>query len=248
MKFSIITATYNSEATIEDALKSVASQSYSNIEHIIIDGGSKDNTLKIIENYKDKIAYFVSEPDKGIYDALNKGINAATGDVIGFLHADDLFYSNLVLEKTAKQFSENITDSIYGDLLYVSKENTEKVIRNWKAGKYSLKKLKRGWMPPHPTFYVKKDVYVNFGTFDTDFKIAADYDFILRVLGKYKISTNYLPEIMIKMRVGGESNKNINNIIRKMKEDVNALKKNNLGNWQTVFLKNIIKIPQLFLK
>jgi glycosyltransferase len=248
MKFSIITATYNSEATIEDALKSVASQSYSNIEHIIIDGGSKDNTLKIIENYKDKIAYFVSEPDKGIYDALNKGINAATGDVIGFLHADDLFYSNLVLEKTAKQFSENITDSIYGDLLYVSKENTEKVIRNWKAGKYSIKKLKRGWMPPHPTFYVKKDVYVNFGTFDTDFKIAADYDFILRVLGKYKISTNYLPEIMIKMRVGGESNKNINNIIRKMKEDVNALKKNNLGNWQTVFLKNIIKIPQLFLK
>jgi glycosyltransferase len=248
MKFSIITATYNSEATIEDALKSVASQSYSNIEHIIIDGGSKDNTLKIIENYKDKIAYFVSEPDKGIYDALNKGINAATGDVIGFLHADDLFYSNLVLEKTAKQFSENITDSIYGDLLYVSKENTEKVIRNWKAGKYSIKKLKRGWMPPHPTFYVKKDVYVNFGTFDTDFKIAADYDFILRVLGKYKISTNYLPEIMIKMRVGGESNKNINNIIRKMKEDVNALKKNNLGNWQTVFLKNIIKIPQLFFK
>lgn len=248
MKISIITATYNSQDTIADAINSVASQTYKHIEHIIIDGKSTDNTLEIINENSGRISKLISESDTGIYDALNKGIKNATGDVIAFLHADDIYVDNTIIEKAANLFHEKQTDSIYGDLLYVSKENTNKIIRNWKAGEYSFSKLKRGWMPPHPTFFVKKEIYKQYGLFNTDFKIAADYDIILRFLGKHKISTAYLPVVMIKMRVGGESNKSIKNIIKKMKEDVKALKKNNLGGRQTVFMKNIIKIPQILSK
>ncbi len=248
MKFTIITATYNSQNTIAGAINSVASQTYKNIEHIIIDGVSTDNTLSIVKNNSGKISKIISEPDKGIYDALNKGIKNANGDVIVFLHADDIFAENTIIEKAANLFKEKQTDSIYGDLQYVSKEDTDKIIRYWKSGDYNFSKLKKGWMPPHPTFFVKKEIYDKFGLFDTNFRIAADYDIILRFLGKHKISTAYLPEVMIKMRIGGESNKSIKNIFRKMKEDVKALKKNNLGGFHTVFLKNFSKIPQLFKK
>ena len=248
MKISIITATYNSQDTILDAIQSVASQSYDNIEHIIIDGKSTDNTLSIIKKNSDKFSKIISESDEGIYDALNKGIKNATGDIIAFLHADDIYADNTIIENAVKLFSEKEADSIFGDLQYVSKEDTNKIIRYWKSGEFTISKLKKGWMPPHPTFFVKKEVYDKFGMFDTSFRIAADYDIILRFLGKHKISTAYLPEVMIKMRVGGESNKSIKNIIKKMKEDVKALKKNKLGNWHTVLLKNFIKIPQLFKK
>lgn len=248
MKISIITATYNNEETILDTISSVVSQTYINIEHIIIDGASKDKTLSLIKENSTKIVKLISEPDNGIYDALNKGIRNATGDVIVFLHADDIFAEKTIIENAVKLFQEQQTDSIYGDLQYVSKQDTDKIIRYWKSGKFKLSKLKRGWMPPHPTFFVKKNIYNKFGKFDTNFRIAADYDIILRFLGKHKISTAYLPKVMIKMRIGGESNKSFKNIIKKMKEDVKALKKNKLGGWHTVFLKNIIKIPQLFQK
>ncbi len=248
MKFSIITATYNSQNTIADAINSVASQSYKNIEHIIIDGASTDNTISIINEVKGNVSKIISEVDEGIYDALNKGIKNSTGDVIVFLHADDIFAENTIIEKAAKLFSEKQTDCIYGDLQYVAKEDTNKIIRYWKSGEYAFSKLKKGWMPPHPTFFVKKEIYEKLGMFDTNFRIAADYDIILRFLGKNKISTAYLPTVMMKMRVGGESNKSIKNILKKMKEDVKALKKNNLGGWQTVLMKNITKIPQLFRK
>ncbi len=248
MKISVITATYNNEATVKDTISSVASQTYDNIEHIIIDGKSSDNTLSIIKKNTGKISKIISESDNGIYDALNKGIQNASGEIIGFLHADDLYADNTVIEKVADLFAETNTDSIYGDLLYVSKENVDKIIRYWKAGEYTFSKLKKGWMPPHPTFFVKKEIYDRYGLFDTSFTISADYDIILRFLGKEKISIAYLPEVMIKMRIGGESNKNIKNILRKMKEDVRALRKNKLGGIHTVFMKNIIKIPQLFKK
>ncbi len=248
MKFSIITATYNSEKTIKDAINSVASQTYKNIEHIIIDGASTDNTLSVINENSGKISKIISEPDKGIYDALNKGIKNASGDIIVFLHADDIYADNTVIEKAATLFSEKKTDSIFGDLQYVSKDDTNKIIRYWKSGEFTFSKLKKGWMPPHPTFFVRKEIYDKYGLFDTNFRIAADYDIILRFLGKYKISTAYLHEVMIKMRIGGESNKSIKNIFKKMKEDLKALKKNNLGSIHTVFLKNISKIPQLFKK
>lgn len=248
MKFSIITATYNSQATITDAIKSVSEQTYMNIEHIIVDGASTDNTIKIIEENLGRVSKIISEKDDGIYDALNKGIEKATGDVIVFLHADDIFANNSIIENAANLFSEKQTDSIYGDLQYVAKEDTNKIIRYWKSGEFTFSKLKKGWMPPHPTFFVKKEIYNQFGNFDTSFRIAADYDIILRFLGSNKISTAYLPQVMIKMRVGGESNKSLKNILKKMKEDVKALKKNNMGGVHTVFLKNITKIPQLFNK
>lgn len=248
MKVSIITATYNNENTVEDTVLSVSSQTYKNIEHIIIDGNSSDNTIQIIKKHQDKIAKIISEPDKGIYDALNKGIKYASGDIICFLHADDIYADDTIIEKAVILFSEKQTDSIYGDLQYVAKEDTGKIIRYWKSGEFTFSKLKKGWMPPHPTFLVKKEIYENCGVFDTNFKIAADYDIILRFLGKHKISTAYFPKVMIKMRIGGESNKSLKNIIKKMKEDVKALKKNKTGNWHTVILKNFIKIPQLFKK
>ncbi len=248
MKFSIITATYNNRNTIADAINSVASQTYKNIEHIIIDGASTDGTLSIIKNTPGKISKIISESDNGIYDALNKGIKNATGDIIVFLHADDIFAETKIIEKAAKLFEKKQTDSIYGDLRYVAKENTDKTLRYWKSGEYSFSKLKKGWMPPHPTFFIKKEIYDKYGIFDTEFKIAADYDIILRFLGKHKISTAYLPEVITKMRIGGENNKNIKNIILKMKEDIKALKKNNIGGFHTLVMKNITKIPQLFRK
>ncbi len=246
MKISIITATFNCEDTIKDCINSVISQQYDNIEHIIIDGVSTDNTLNIVNSFSNKIAKVISEPDSGIYDALNKGIANATGDIIGLLHADDIFNDNNIITEIAKFFTQNNTDSVYGDLQYVAKTDTSKVIRYWKSGEFNLGKLKKGWMPPHPTFFVKKDIYNKYGNFDTSFKIAADYDLILRFLGVNGVSTTYLPQIITKMRVGGESNKSLKNILLKMKEDHKALKKNKIGGVFTILFKNISKIPQLF--
>ena len=239
MKVSIITSVFNNEKHIEDAINSVLNQTYKNIEYIIIDGNSTDNTKKIIEKYLDKIDVFISEPDKGIYDGLNKGIKNATGDIIGFLHSDDIYYDNKVIEKVVNNFNENI-DGVYGDLVYI-KEN--KVIRYWKSGEFNIEKLKKGWMPPHPTLFLKKSIYDKYGLFDLDFKIAGDYDFILRVL-KNNLNLKYIPEVLYKMRVGGASNKNIKNIIQKSKEDLKALHKNQIGGFDVLFKKNISKIGQ----
>lgn len=246
MKISIITSVYNNKETIEDAIKSVLEQSYNNIEYIIVDGASSDGTVEIINKYKDKISIFISEQDKGIYDGLNKGIKLATGDVIAFLHSDDIYAHKEVVADVVKMFEKNNMDSIYGDLVYVDKENTNKVFRYWQSGEFTFAKLKKGWMPPHPTFFVKKKFYDKYGNFDMDFKIAADYDFMLRMLGKYKISTAYLPEVLYKMRIGGASNRSIGNIIKKSKEDIKALKNNRIGGYRTLFMKNLVKIPQFF--
>lgn len=247
MKVSIITSVYNNELTIEDAIKSVISQNYHNIEYIIIDGFSKDKTFDIIKKYENKIYKFVSEQDNGIYDGLNKGLSYATGDIIGFLHSDDIYADENVISDVVNTFLKNNTDSIYSDLVYVDKNDTNKIFRYWKSGEYSLKKLSNGWMPPHPTFFVKKEFYDKYGKFDLDFKIAADYDFMLRMLGKYKITTSYLPKVIYKMRVGGASNKNFKSIIQKSIEDIKALKNNNIGGLYTLLMKNLSKIPQ-FLK
>lgn len=251
LKFSIITATYNSESSVKDAVNSILSQDYNNFELIIIDGASKDKTVEFIKDITvdSKVPFkIISEPDKGIYDALNKGIKNSTGDVIAFLHADDVYASSNVLKSVAAKFDESIVDSVYGDLEYVSKENTEKTIRFWKSGTFTHSKLKLGWMPPHPSFFVKKSVYNQFGLFDLSFKIAADYDFMMRVLFKEKISTAYLPEVLVKMRVGGESNKSVSNIVRKSKEDLRAMKQNGLGGVPALFSKNIRKVPQFFTR
>ena len=247
MKVSIITSVYNNEKTIEDAIKSVLSQTYPNIEYIVVDGASKDGTVDVIKKYEDKISTFVSERDKGIYDGLNKGVSLATGDIIAFLHSDDIYENENIITEVVEHFKSTKTDSIYGDLVYVDKEDTSKIFRYWKSGEYTFKKLSNGWMPPHPTFFVKKEFYDKYGKFDLDFGIAADYDFMLRMLGKYKISTSYLPKVLYKMRVGGASNRSLKNIIQKSREDIKALNNNNIGGIHTIILKNLSKIPQ-FLK
>jgi glycosyltransferase len=248
MKVSIITSVYNNKATIEDAIESVFSQTYENIEYIVVDGASSDGTVEVIQKYADKIAAFVSERDKGIYDGLNKGVDLATGDIVAFLHSDDIYANENVIKEVVELFQTQELDSVYGDLVYVDKVNTSKVFRYWKSGEYAIEKLKRGWMPPHPTFFVKRELYEKHGKFDLSFKIAADYDFMLRMLGKHKISTAYLPKVLYKMRVGGASNRSLGNIILKSKEDSRALKNNNIGGYATLFMKNAVKIPQFFKK
>lgn len=248
MKVSIITSVYNNERTIEEAIQSVLNQTYKNIEYIVVDGKSEDGTINIIKKYNSQISIFVSEKDKGIYDGLNKGVHLATGDIIGFLHSDDIYADENIIFNVVEAFKKNGTDTIYGDLVYVDKEDTSKIIRFWKSGEYTLRKLCNGWMPPHPTFFVKREIYEKYGYFDLNFKISADYDFVLRLLGKCKISTSYLPKTLYKMRVGGASNRNIKNIIQKSREDINALRKNNIGGIHTILVKNLSKIPQFLIR
>ncbi|MGD6735107.1 glycosyltransferase family 2 protein, partial [Photobacterium leiognathi subsp. mandapamensis] len=247
VKVSIITATYNSEKTILDTLKSLEQQTYDDIEYIIIDGASKDNTLDVIKSNCSRVSNVISEPDKGIYDALNKGINAATGDVIGFLHSDDLFAYPDAVKDIVNTFVENNSDAIYADLQYVNKDDINSVVRYWKSGDYKLDKINKGWMPPHPTFYMKRSCYQKFGLFDLSFKISADYDSILRYLYLNKVSMSYLPKVTIKMRVGGASNRDLKNIILKTKEDIRALKNSNVSWVSALLIKNFSKLPQ-FIK
>ena len=247
MKISIITVCYNSEDTIEYSINSVLSQDCGNIEYIIIDGNSSDNTKSIIEKYRDKISHFISEKDEGIYDAMNKGIAMATGDVIGVLNSDDFYTNKEVLSKVINLFSTKNPDAVYGDLEYVSKENVKKVTRHWKAGEYKEGIFLEGWMPPHPTFFVKKNIYQLYGSFNTKLKSAADYELMLRFIHKEKIKLAYLPEVLIKMRAGGKSNVSLANRIKANKEDRLAWKLNGLKPGKlTLLLKPLSKLKQFF--
>lgn len=246
MKVSIITATYNSSETIIDTLKSLEQQSYPDIEYIIVDGASKDNTLEVVRQKCTRVSTIISEPDKGIYDALNKGIQAATGDIVGFLHSDDLFaYPDAVADMVAT-LEKNQSQAAYADLAYVSKDDTDKMVRLWTSGDYQRNKMLSGWMPPHPTFYMKRELYLSLGHFDLGFKIAADYDSLLRYLWSNNVSMSYLPKVLIKMRVGGASNRSLSNIYKKTCEDIQALKNNNVFWPKAIFIKNFSKIPQFF--
>lgn len=247
MKISIITVCYNSEQTIEDTIQSVLAQTYKNIEYIIVDGKSKDSTCTIINKYKDQISKFISEPDKGIYDAMNKGISLATGDVVGILNSDDIYADNLVLSRVAKSIKD--LDAVYGNLNYVSATNTDKIFRRWVSKPYLEGMFFDGWMPPHPTFYVKKSVYEKYGSYSLKLKSAADYEFMLRVIHKYKIQVKYIDSILIKMRVGGESNASIKNRIRANREDREAWRMNNLKpKVFTLLRKPLSKIFQFIKK
>jgi glycosyltransferase involved in cell wall biosynthesis len=244
MKVSIITATYNSAATLEACLRSVAAQDHKSIEHIIIDGGSSDDTLQIVEKYKSNIAKVVSEMDEGIYYALNKGISLATGDIIGILHSDDFYVNEKVISKVAAEFEKG-ADSVYSDLQYVDRSNTDKVIRNWRSGEYKEGIFLSGWMPPHPTFFIRRSCYEKYGAFNTKLRSAADYELMLRMLHKHEISTAYIPEVLVKMRVGGKSNATLMNRIRANKEDRLAWKLNSLEPGMfTLIFKPLSKIRQ----
>lgn len=247
MKVSIITITFNSEATIEQTLLSVIEQSYSNIEYIIVDGKSNDGTLDIVQKYKSKLSKIISEKDKGLYDALNKGIELATGDVIGFLHSDDFYIHNQVIQNYVKLFQSSHCDAVYSDLYYVDRLNPDKIIRKWKSGTYHSGSFLNGWMPPHPTFFVKKNVYDAYGIFDLQFKSASDYELMLRFIYKNKIKLAYLPEYTIKMRTGGKSNVSLRNRFAANLEDRMAWKKNGLKpKFYTLYLKPLRKLLQFF--
>lgn len=246
MKISIISATLNSATYIRDCLASINSQSYDNLEHIIIDGASTDSTLERIKLTRTRVTKILSEPDKGIYDAINKGLKMVTGDIVGFLHADDTFASTTILENIAETFINKTIDGIYGNLVYINTLN--KVVRTWRSKPFHPKNVLHGWMPPHPTLFLRKEIYEKHGLFDTSFKIAGDYDFILRLMVDEEITLKYIPETITIMRMGGASNRNLMMIARKSYEDYIALKKNNVGGLNTLIMKNLQKIPQLFSK
>jgi len=245
LKISIITVTFNSSKTIEQAIRSVLDQSYTNTEYIIVDGGSSDGTVEIINRYKGRIHKFITEKDEGIYHALNKAIALCSGEVIGILHSDDFYTGASVIEKIADCFTKNNCEAVYADLYYVNKDNTDKIVRRWKSGEYSEGAFLNGWMPPHPTFFVKKECYDKFGTFNLNFKTAADYELMLRFIHKHKIKLAYLPEFIVKMRVGGQSNVTAKNRIAANIEDRRAWEVNGLKpRFYTLFLKPLRKIFQ----
>lgn len=230
MKFSLVTVSYNSSITIVDTISSVLNQTYQNIEYIIVDGKSTDNTLEIIEAHEPLFKgrlHWISEPDNGLYDAMNKGIKMASGDIIGIINSDDLFCDEDAVSKIVDTFLNNKNvNGVYADLYYVAKDNTKKIIRKWITGKQ--KPFRSGWHPAHPTLYLKSDVYKKFGHFDLNFRLAADFEIMLRFLDNYKINIAYLPESLVKMRLGGETNKSIVNIYNQNIECIKAFEKNKI--------------------
>lgn len=246
LKISVVTAVYNREATIAETLNSVARQDFPNVEHILQDGASRDGTLDVIAATAGPNVLLESETDGGIYDGINRGIARASGDVIGLMHSDDLFANNAILSKVAAAFENPQVDGVYGDLDYVAADDTNRIVRKWRAGVYHHDNLRKGWMPPHPTLYLRRAVFDLWGLYDTEFRIAADYDAMLRYLVKGQITLAYLPEVMVKMRMGGESNKSIQKMLQKSREDYKALRQNGVGNMTTLITKNVSKIRQFF--
>ncbi len=248
MKVSIITVSYNSAETIEDTIRSVASQAYPDIEYIIVDGKSSDATLDIVARYKDNISKVISEKDHGIYDAMNKGVKLATGDIIGILNSDDFYADDMVITDIVNMFQAENCEGLYADLVYVDRDDTTKVTRTWNSGQYTKGKFLKGWMPPHPTFFVLKKVYDEHGLYNTEFRSAADYEIMLRFVHRFGIKLSYLPRVITKMRSGGQSNVTLKNRIKANFEDRKAWKINGLKpGLMTLTRKPLSKLFQ-FLK
>ncbi|MDP1537823.1 MAG: glycosyltransferase family 2 protein [Burkholderiales bacterium] len=245
---SVITVCFNSEAHIADTLQSIDMQTFQDREHIVIDGESTDRTLRVVDQHRRSWRRVISEPDRGIYDAMNKGISLARGDVIGFLNSDDFFADEYVLARVATAFLDSSVSAVYGDLEYVSKDDSAKVLRQWVSGNFSHAALERGWMPPHPTLYVRREAYTRLGGFNTTYQIAADYEYILRLFTDRTLVTAYLPQVMVKMRAGGASNRSLKNILRKTREDYRAMRAHRVGGLWTLLWKNLSKLPQFFTR
>ena len=244
MKVSIITATYNSERTIKDTLTSVKQQTYQNVEHIIIDGASKDKTVNLLNLYGHQ-GPMLTEADNGIYDAMNKGVAIASGDIIGILNSDDFYSDSKVLDKVVKVFEETGCDAVYGDLVFIDGKQTSKVVRKWVAGNYNKKLFYKGWMPPHPTVFIKKEVYEKYGMFNLKFKSSSDYELLLRLMFLKNIKVSYVPEVLVHMRTGGQSTRSLSNRLAAHKEDYLAWLSNGISpKWYTLALKPISKIKQ----
>ena len=247
LKVSIVTITYNSEKTLEETIESVLSQSYKNIEYIIIDGNSSDKTIEIVKKYGDQISTFLSEPDDGIYDAMNKGLKLATGDIVGILNSDDVYFDNKVIEGVIESFEETKSDSLYGDLYYVEENDLDKVSRYWKSSSFIRGSFRKGWHPAHPTFFVKREIYDKYGYFNLDMKVSADFELMLRFLERYAISTFYIPRVLVKMRLGGESNRSIENILKGNQDILKAFDINNItiNKYLYPFYRLVPKIYQI---
>lgn len=244
-KISIITVVLDNMAFIHDAIESVLAQSHPDVEYIVIDGGSRDGSLETIRSYGDRIAVVISEPDEGIYDAMNKGLALATGDIIGFLNADDFYASNKVLSHVAKTFTDTNCEVLYGDLDYVSRTNKNSVVRRWRSGTFAAHKFLSGWMPPHPTFFVRKQVYQQLGGYNKQLNMAADYELMLRFCYFNNLRVAYLPEVMVKMRLGGQSNRSWRNRIKANLQDRDAWLINGIKpRWYTLIMKPLSKVWQ----
>jgi len=244
---SIITVSYNSVATLADCLDSVSAQNYTSREHIVIDGASSDGTLGLLKRHSDLGFKYLSEPDYGIYDAMNKGIGCSRGDVIGFLQSDDVFASSDVLTKIAATFEDPSVCAVFGDLEYVNKVDMKLVVRKWTSRSFKDGDLEWGWMPPHPTLYVRRSWYASIQGFDSSFKISADYLSILNFFSRREFVSKYIPLVLVKMRLGGASNRSIGSVIRKTCEDWRALRMSKfscLCSLKAVIGKNLRKIVQ----
>lgn len=249
MKISLITVCFNSADSIETAIRSVQHQTYPNIEYIVVDGKSSDGTIALLQKYSDRIDKLVSEPDKGIYDAMNKGIALATGDVIGFLNSDDMFFDNMVLADVAKKFDENqALDILYGDLTYVSRNDTDKVVRIWKSMSYFSSFFENGNVPPHPTLYLRKKVYEQNDGFNLSFKLAADYEFMLRLFKKNNFVSEHIERQMVKMRLGGATSKNWQNRVKQNIEIFKAWRLNGFPAPLQLMPLRIVKRLSQYLK
>jgi glycosyltransferase involved in cell wall biosynthesis len=240
MKISVITVCYNSAQTIGDTLRSVREQTYGEIEHIVIDGGSNDNTLSVVKIEGPHVAKVVSERDNGIYYAMNKGIALATGAIIGFINADDLYASPEVLAKVAALFDDPNVDASYGDLFYVKQDNTGAVVRYWQSSNFRSGTFEAGWCPPHPTFFVRSEIYQRFGMFDLSYRIAADVELMMRFLEVHQVRAKYLPEVLVKMLMGGTTNRNLVNIVKQNGEILRALKQHGLRSSMVRLISNKI--------
>jgi glycosyltransferase involved in cell wall biosynthesis len=248
MKVSVITATFNSAATLTDTLSSVRDQTYPLVEHLIIDGGSKDNTMEIVAGFP-HVKQICSEKDRGIYDAMNKGVKRATGDIVGILNSDDFYASENVLREVVDTFQQSGCDAVYGDLQYVDKDDVSKIVRYWRSGPYQLGAFKWGWMPPHPSFFVRRALYDRFGFFNLDMETAADYELMLRMIHKEGASLQYLPNVLVKMRTGGASNASLASRLKANTDDRKAWEINGVKPyWFTLYLKPIRKITQFIFK
>ena len=247
MLVSIITATFNSAATVAESIRSVSGQDYPFIEHIVVDGLSDDETIQIVKNISDKV-FIISEKDDGIYDAMNKGIRATSGDIIGILNSDDVYVDSNVISKIVDVFRDPSVQSCYADLQYADARDNSRITRTWKSGSYNKRSFYYGWMPPHPTFFVRKSVYDRVGLYNTSMRSAADYEMMLRILVGYDLPAAYIPQVIVKMRTGGISNASVRNRLRANREDREAWRINGLRPYFfTLYLKPLRKITQ-FLK
>lgn len=247
MKVSVITTTFNTGKTVEDTINSVLSQTYPDIEYIIVDDQSTDNTLDTVNKFKDRVTKIVYGEHNGIFGALNKGLEYVTGDMVAILNSDDFYISNDVIETVVNEFKNTDADCVWGDLVIVDKDDVNKIVRNWKSSAYKEGSFQKGWHPPHPTFFIKREIYEKYGLFRTDFSTAGDFELVLRFLEKYKISSSYIPRVLTKMRAGGQSNKSIYNHLRAIWFSYKAFKINNIKvSLLFIIRKPLFKIKQFF--